>query len=283
MKQSYNFEREYEIAKREADIANRVIGDLNTDHVGDDGNLYKGDGVDCPHCKNRGYYMAVIKGGSGEPYTAIRTCEKCFDKRNNIRRLRESGLERIAVNNTFGNFIVNDEWQNKMLSIAKKYTNEGADNGFWMYCGGQTGSGKTFVCTAATIELMNKYDAMYIVWPIESRKIKSLTMDEEKYNRAVDKLQNVKLLYIDDFFKPIFNSDGFEISISKADVMLAYNIINYRYNSRLPTIISSELYTNELSKIDGAIAGRIIESCGEYAVNIGRDGNRNYRLKKNTI
>ena len=80
----------------------------------------------------------------------------------------------------------------------------------------------------------------------------------------------VDVLYIDDFFKG---------KISDTDKTLAFDIINYRFNNNLVTIISSELLLNDLINIDAAIAGRIKQMAGDYIVQIAYDDERNYRLK----
>jgi DNA replication protein DnaC len=65
-----------------------------------------------------------------------------------------------------------------------------------------------------------------------------------------------------------------------ADVRLAFEIINYRVVSKLPTIISSEFTLGELVDIDQAVAGRIAEMAEFNAINITPDIKKNYRLRK---
>ena len=64
-----------------------------------------------------------------------------------------------------------------------------------------------------------------------------------------------------------------------ADVNVAFEIINYRYNNpSLLTIISSELTEADLLDIDEAVAGRIFERAKSISISKNRD--RNYRIKK---
>ena len=258
---------------------NKSEGMLNTDYTDSTGVFHRADGVDCPYCNNRGDFMVLTDDGE----ISLLFCTKCHTQRMNVNRLRRSGIERLAVKYTFDSYSANNEWQRKLLGIVKKYKDIGFNDGKWLYVGGQSGSGKSHLCTAATVSLMKYCDVIYVIWPTETRKIKAVAMDAEKYDDAVKRLQNVKLLYIDDFFKPVFNSTGFDISTSKADVALAYNILNYRYNNRLPTIISSELYSSEIEQIDEAIFGRIAESCGEFRVDVSRDKAKNYRAQNTMI
>lgn len=71
-----------------------------------------------------------------------------------------------------------------------------------------------------------------------------------------------------------------------ADINLAMEIINYRYNlsrsndQRMITIISSEKTISELREIDEALTGRIKEMAGEWIITLsGKD--KNYRFKEN--
>lgn len=280
MEQSFdNHDIEYGYAKKMVEQYNHKLGNLNIDHTDSNGVFHNGDGINCPECMNRGNMMVISVDKAGMPYTSIKICDKCSVQRANVNRLRKSGLEKLAKRYTFDNFSLDDEWQKMFLEIMRDYADSGFKDNRWLYVGGQSGVGKSHLCTAVTISLMKENEARYIVWPVEARQIKALAMDAERYEEAISQLQNVKLLYIDDFFKPVFNNNGFDVSTSKADVTLAYNILNYRYNNELPTIISSELFSSEIERIDEAIFGRIVESCGKYLVDISRDKKKNHRTK----
>ena len=62
-------------------------------------------------------------------------------------------------------------------------------------------------------------------------------------------------------------------------------LINYRYLNKKVTIISSELYYQELEQIDDAIASRIRENAddGKFVLSIKRDKERNIRTNKNVL
>ena len=75
--------------------------------------------------------------------------------------------------------------------------------------------------------------------------------ERDAYKKAMNRLRNAPVLYIDDLFKG---------SVSEGDVNLAFSILNDRYNSTgKKTIISTELTIDEITEIDDAIAGRIRE------------------------
>ena len=87
-----------------------------------------------------------------------------------------------------------------------------------------------------------------------------------------------QVLYIDDLFKIGKGQDGRKQRPTSADVNLAFEILNYRYNKpTCITIISSELYAEDILDIDEAIGSRIYERA--KIVNISNDRAKNQRIK----
>ena len=274
--------REMERAQEEIDRENATIGALDVDHMDAHGNLVRGDGVECVKCKNRGYSYVLLVDAMGNATRYIKPCE-CLTQRATVRRLRESGLERSVKRCTFETFMDDEGWQSRMKDAAIDYVVGGAEEGAWLYIGGQSGCGKTHLGTAVAGELLKKWDLRYMLWPHEAQRIKAVANEAEAYEELVTPLQEVKVLFIDDFLKPTRNRDGGEAVATAADVRLAFDILNYRYVNALPTIITSEWFSGELAQIDEAIAGRIAEMCGGYKLDVARDAKRNYRLKGNVI
>jgi len=275
-------EREYKRLVTIMNERNARPGKLNVDHMDGFGRLVHGDGIDCQRCLNRGAVMVIRYDGTSLPTLEYQPCD-CVKRRGYARRLSDSGLARATRKYRFDNFETVEPWQTYMLDKARKYVREGATEGKWLYIGGQSGSGKTHLCTAVANELLKCGDLKYVVWPQTARYIKSLITDDERYETEVMALQNVKFLYLDDFFKPVFNANGMEAISTAADVRLAYDVLNYRYLAEMPTILSSEWFSAELAQIDEATAGRIAEACGEYKIDVGRDVKRNHRLKSEVI
>ena len=241
-----------------------------------DRTFIQGDGYDCKLCQNRGDTMHLREYGGGI-YEYMVQC-RCMNIRKSIWRMRKSGLEKSIRECKFERFDVKEEWQKKMVDLARKYINEGVHDGRWLYFGGQPGCGKTHICTAVAGKLLYEMDLIYAVWPQISKKLKAIVNDAEEYGSEVGKLQEVSVLYFDDFFKPVSNDQGEWLPPTPADMKLAFEILNYRYINKLPTIISSEWYIDELGAMDEATASRISERCGEFAMMIARDKSRNHRL-----
>lgn len=144
-------------------------------------------------------------------------------------------------------------------------------------------SGKTHLCTAVAIQYIREgYDVRYMLWLDEVNKIKAVIKENQEYYKAMKELKEAQVLYIDDLFKNGKDDNGQVKAPTAADIKIAFEILNYRYNrADLITIISSERSLQELCDIDSALGGRIAERTknGDYCVVIKKDIKRNYRLK----
>lgn len=242
------------------------------------GNLQESDGIDCPICRNKGVIYCVqeeVNPASEvvEISVALRPC-KCKAARISAKRMRASGLGDIINKCTFESFTTQQKWQADIKQRAMQFVEQDQR---MFFVGGQSGCGKTHICTAITVELIKRNRAAYyMLWAAEIVKLKATVMDQSEYTAMINRIKNVDVLYIDDFLKPV----GENPQPTAADVRLAYEIINHRYNNaKLVTIISSERTIPELLRIDEATAGRIVEYAGAYMINVPRDVKRNYRLR----
>lgn len=254
----------------------RLKDGYTTSNINGDGQAVAGDGYDCPLCLNRGNTLEMVER-NGVFYRVAHEC-RCMSIRRSIWRMRSSGLETSIRENTFKRFDARQPWQQEMLDRAKGYLAEGWKEGRWLYFGGQPGSGKTHLCTAVAGKLLYERPLLYVVWPQISKKLKALVNDAEDYQREIGRLERVDVLYIDDLFKPVTGDDGQKLRPTAADIKLAFEIINYRYINRLPTIISCEWQIGELADIDEATGSRIAERSQGYCLSIKRDKAKNHRL-----
>lgn len=223
-----------------------------------------GSGIGCTECLGKGLIAFMADNGN----LATRPC-KCAGTRLTIKRLQRQGLYQKAQRCTFDNFVVGEEYQRLMRDAALAFAK--APAGKWLMLCGQSGAGKTHLCTAAFVQACKEFglDGRYLLWNADTRELKQNLDDSEAFNR----IKTCELLYIDDLFK---DREGAEPS--SADIRLAFEILDHRYNNTLSTIISSEKSFTELVTIDSAIAGRIKEMCGDLLISIGRDSKKNYRF-----
>lgn len=244
------------------------------------GSLNMVDGYNCKKCQNRGNTARCVEE-NGNVYECYEECD-CMTIRRSIARMKASGLEKTIKQYTFYRFEARTEWQKKMIDTARKYVQDGARAGKWLFIGGAVGSGKTHICTACAGRLLYQMSVKYMTWPDESARLKALVNYEDEYRREMTVLKTTALLYIDDFFKPIKDDYGTKPPTA-ADIRVAYEIINHRYINNMPTIISSERYISELMDIDEATASRIAEKSNGYCITIGREKGKNHRITKEDI
>lgn len=223
-----------------------------------------GTGIECADCNNRGNIAFLSDGGT----FTIRDC-KCAGTRLTVRRLQAQGLYERAKKKTLRNFQTDTDTRKHLKGLVQQFLKEKEIR--WLMLCGQSGTGKTHLCTAAFVRLSfdRGLDGRYMPWNTESRRIKAVSKDGDE--RLLNEFKRCKLLYIDDLFKCKRDSEP-----SDADIRLAFEILDYRYNHNLITIISTEMLPEDIRYLDEAIYRRIHEMCGPYIGNIGRDPGKCY-------
>ena len=217
--------------------------------------------MDCHKCKNKGY-LAIVRDDS----IVTQECE-CMASRRSLARIKRSGLADMVENNKFETYQTIEDWQKVAKRMAINYTADG--NGKWFVITGTPGTGKTHLCTAIAGELIEAgKEVRYMLWRTEAPRLKSLVNERDEYERIMLELKRVDVLYIDDFFKG---------TISAADINLAFELLDARYNSRdKMTIISSEKTMEDILSIDEAIGSRIYERSKGFCI---KTPVQNWRLR----
>lgn len=226
-------------------------------------------GYDCPKCKNKGDTMFIQNG-----YETYRTCS-CWTIRNTIRRMEECGLGNLLSIYTFEKYEQTEDWQKDTYEKARTFVTSDKN---WFCMLGESGSGKSHICTAISRELLKQgMDLKYMMWIDDSTALKQAITDGDKYAQMIKEYKDAQALYIDDFFK----NDP-----SPADIKLANEILNYRYNKarmdkskRWVTMLSSERTLDQLLSYDKALAGRIFEMTKPNNIIMLSGLDKNYRLK----
>lgn len=233
-------------------------------------------GPDCKKCRNKGCVMRIVDG-----YKVISDCE-CMPARRSIALMRKSGLGELLDRCTFDTYQTQFPWQESAKTMAIDYTTN--PDGRWFVASGCSGSGKTHLCTAICGEFLRAgMGVRYMLWVDESRRLKSSVNDNAEYLQMIEPIKTVKVLYIDDLFKPRTEDDRYtgkrrRVTATGPDITLAYEILNDRLmHSDLLTIISTELSLDDIMGLDVALGSRIYQkSKGSY---ICMTGEKNWRLR----
>ncbi len=228
-------------------------------------------GYDCPTCRNKGWVYFLQEG----QVTAQRC--KCMVRRRTLDRLKKSGMEGLISRLTFDTFETRESWQRTAKSIAMRYAEEPAG---WFLASGAVGAGKTHLCTAICGSLIEAgKDVRYMLWTQDAKALKRDVMNSDVYDAMMDPFKKVQVLYIDDFFKAGRDPTG-RPKVTEADISLAHELLNHRYNNRsLITIISTELDIREIMDIDAAVGSRIYEMSKNGNILSFTGNDKNYRLK----
>ncbi|MBI2830326.1 MAG: ATP-binding protein [Chloroflexi bacterium] len=120
----------------------------------------------------------------------------------------------------------------------------------WLVLQGVVGCGKTHLAAAiVNYRYQANQPALFMVVPDFLDHLRSTFSPESKisYDQLFEKVKNVPLLVLDDFSE--------ESSTPWAQEKL-YQVINYRYNARLPTVITTSC---SLNQIERRIASRLID------------------------
>jgi len=120
----------------------------------------------------------------------------------------------------------------------------------WLVLLGETGCGKTHLAAAiANYRYQAKQPALFVVVPDFLDHLRSTFSPESKvsYDQLFERVKTTPLLILDDF--------GEHSTTPWAQEKL-YQVINYRYNARLATVITSRC---SLEEIDSPVSSRLVD------------------------
>jgi DNA replication protein DnaC len=210
----------------------------------------------CPVCKGAGFVHPLTPSGKPD-YSRTVPCTCTLQKREKEQqgRLRQySGLEaRLLQNMTFEKF----DWKRVNLppeqreNLKKAFDNaldfaKSPEN--WLVFIGETGCGKTHLAAAiANHRLKEGQPVKFEVVPdlLDHLRFTFSPESPVTYDQLFEEVKNAPLLILDDF--------GEQSTTPWAQEKL-YQIVNYRYNARLATVITTRL---ALDEIDPPVSSRL--------------------------
>ena len=124
----------------------------------------------------------------------------------------------------------------------------------WRVFMGETGSGKTHLASAiVNYRYEQGKPALFVVVPDFLDHLRSAFNPESKisYDQLFESVKTAPLLVLDDFGEQSTNPWVKE---------KLYQLINYRYNSRLPIVITTRLSLDEImNEVDSSISSRLVD------------------------
>lgn len=197
---------------------------------------------------------------------------KCQSIRDAMGAMDRSGIPPDALAAcTWENWKTPENWQRRALAMAQDYVQQiAAGDPSWFIICGTPGCGKTTLCTTIFRAIVEGgKPGLYVSWREFARRAKAVGNDRDDFREETEPLKNTPLLYLDDFWKG---------EIRPADVHLAFELINARYISKKPTILSSENTLEAVLRGDEAIGSRLFEMAGGYYIDCSRA--RNWRTAR---
>lgn len=238
----------------------------------------------CKKCKDLG----VIIHNQFQLDEKTEICD-CYYKNQVVMELLKSGLSIEKINTTIEDFNINDkdnEVKSKRSEMKVKASHYIMNKKGWFFINGQTGSGKTMICNIISKYLSERgMKLKYMNWLSEMNNAKQNHNKFDSYEW--NKIKTVELLYIDDFVKNQTakkygdNDEYYHVlrDVPQFEHDKAMELINYRSERGLMTIISTEYTLDDLESWNGALAGRISEMVkrGGQIVTIPKEDKYNYR------
>jgi len=216
----------------------------------------------CPHCGGAGYVRFDVPLGH-EKFGRLESCvcrTKDVADHARTRLFALSNLDRLS-HLRFENFNVSGNEKAKFktpleqesltnaLDVCKEFTNKrkGAEKDCWILLEGGYGSGKTHLAAAIANEAVDHgVPTLFITVPDLLDSLRFAFADPETtFEQRFNEIRNADLLILDDF--------GTQNATGWAQEKL-FQITNYRYINKLPTVITTNLMLDE---IEGRIRSRL--------------------------
>ena len=228
------------------------------------GHLNEKDGYDCQICHNTGLLYRRDENGVLLSWE----CE-CKKERAKIRAKQTNGAPQKSESQTFDTYKTDTDWRQNIKQSAMSFTQRCIDGSLgWFFIGGQPGSGKTHLANAIQNALIcaGKF-AVCMSWEAQKKRLIAL-LNSDGYAPAVRRFKTAEVLFIDDFLKTRREANGTYRLPTDGDINIAFEIIKYRDENNLVTVLTSEFTINGIHEFDQSVGGRIKQRCGAYCFNI---------------
>jgi len=204
----------------------------------------------CPICKGAGYLRADVPYGHpsfGKPIAC--ECKEAERKAKRRRQLQEMSDLGAFYDKSFRNFNMRVPGIQEAYSCACEFAQD--PNG-WLLLIGPNGSGKTHLAAAiANKSLEDGALVLFATVPdlLDHLRAAFAPTSNEVYDQLFSRMREAEVLVLDDL--------GAQQSSPWANEKL-FQLLNYRYNSRFPTVITAN--SRGLQGIDERIRSRLTDA-----------------------
>ena len=193
----------------------------------------------CPICNDMGFLTPDVDPSDPRfGQLIVCQCRQAEIQQRRERRLRAaSNLEGALLEKQFDTFEPRSDIQNQALSIARSYAD---DPHGWLVLTGDNGTGKTHLAAAiANHRLANSKPVLFVVVPdlLDHLRTTYHPNSTISYDQRFEQVRTHPLLILDDL--------GAESRTAWAGEKL-FQIINHRYNARLPTVITTNVAIDDM-------------------------------------
>ena len=204
---------------------------------------------ECPLCKGAGWLRSDVP--LGHPLFGRPVMCECLSAKREEREFEDlltfSNLDPFQ-HQTFENFDQKVPGVDAAFQAARKFAR---DPDGWLVLHGAYGCGKTHLAAAIANECISRrFRTLFVVVPelLDHLRSTFAPSSEISYDELFERVRNVPLLVLDDL--------GTESSTPWAREKL-YQILNHRYNLRLPTVVT--INEREFDMVDERIKSRMTD------------------------
>lgn len=210
----------------------------------------------CPICRGAGFVVYDVPMGHPD-FGRSQPCRctlqaQAADRTTQLRALSNMGhLQRLTFERFLPEGIGLSEERRRSLRAAYEFARRYAEHPEnWLVLHGGVGTGKTHLAAAiANVRLAQNESVLFLVVPdlLDTLRSAFSPQSETTFDERFDQVRSAPLLILDDL--------GAHSTTPWAQEKL-YQIINYRYNSRLPTVITTNY---RLDEIDERVRSRLTD------------------------
>jgi DNA replication protein DnaC len=220
---------------------------------------------DCPHCEGAGYYKEAVP--YGHPHFGVLfpcVCKLAEKEQRAAEELEQVSNLEMFSDKTFESFVPDVPGVRRAYLRAVEYAKRPQG---WLVLFGNYGVGKTHLAAAiANQALRRQHRVLFAIVPDLLDHLRSTfgPTSEVQYDDRFETIRTVPLLILDDL--------GTENTTAWAREKL-FQIVNYRYNDALPTVMTSNRKPED---IDPRIFSRMSDRalCEEHIIIDGADYRR---------